>query len=333
MRHVFLAIDGGNSKTVAVVADAEGAILGAGRAGCGDIHGARAAGRPDDPESGLREVAAAARTALDAAGASGADVLGATFALAGADWPEDADLYRRELSHRLGLAVTPVVVNDCIGVLRAGTPDAVGVAIVVGTYAAIGGRNAAGAVHHHGFWPDALGARGLGAAALRAVHRAALELDPPTPLTARALAAFGAQTPDDLLHRFTRTDGLGAEAAARLAPAVLDEAAGGDPVAAAIVDQQVTQLVEAATVSARRLGLEQGYALVLGGGVLRHPSRLLVRAIGRRMPQTALTTAGDEPVVGALRLALDAAGARVDPVRLAATLPGLAFFAAEAVRG
>ena len=36
-----LAVDGGNTKTIAIVAALDGTILGAGRGGCGDIYNAR----------------------------------------------------------------------------------------------------------------------------------------------------------------------------------------------------------------------------------------------------------------------------------------------------
>ena len=37
-----LAVDGGNTKTIAMVATADGAILGAAHGGCGDIYNATA---------------------------------------------------------------------------------------------------------------------------------------------------------------------------------------------------------------------------------------------------------------------------------------------------
>src|SRR5205807_1808836 len=39
-----LAVDGGNTKTIALVASLDGTILGAGRGGCGDIYAAEATG-------------------------------------------------------------------------------------------------------------------------------------------------------------------------------------------------------------------------------------------------------------------------------------------------
>ena len=54
------------------------------------------------------------------------------------------------------------MVNDALGALRAGSPDWTGIAVVSGTYNAIGARHPDGRVFHLGFWPDGAGGRELG---------------------------------------------------------------------------------------------------------------------------------------------------------------------------
>ena len=51
MNGLLLGVDGGNTKTAAVVVDRGGAVLGAGGAGCGDIHNGAS------PEPALVEMA------------------------------------------------------------------------------------------------------------------------------------------------------------------------------------------------------------------------------------------------------------------------------------
>src|SRR4051812_30426564 len=127
MATLVLGVDGGNTKTVALVALENGTVVGAGQAGCADIHNA------PSPDDGLDEIAAACTRALEAAGASAADLAATAFSLAGADWPEDFELIRRGLEERLELGAEPVIVNDAIGAIRSGTDDGVGVAAVCGT--------------------------------------------------------------------------------------------------------------------------------------------------------------------------------------------------------
>ena len=108
MGTLLLGVDGGNTKTHALVTDGDGTVLGRGDAGTADIHNS-------EPEPALVEIVRACDEALAAAGASSSDLAASAFSLAGADWPEDFVLLREELTRRLGLLREPVIVNDGIG--------------------------------------------------------------------------------------------------------------------------------------------------------------------------------------------------------------------------
>jgi N-acetylglucosamine kinase-like BadF-type ATPase len=315
MRDLLLGVDGGNTKTIALVARADGTVVGLATAGCADIHNARS------PDHALDEVVRASSTALEAAEARSGDLAAAAFSLADADWPEDFELLRAGLAERLELAAEPLVVNDAIGAIRSGTADGVGVAAVCGTGGAIGARNRQGEVFHLGFWPDGTGAFTLGSEGLAAVWRAGIGVGPETSLTARALARWDCPDSISLLHAFTRIGGLDASPAARslFADAVLDEAAAGDPVAQGIVETAGTHLGDYARVCAARTGqLGSPFPLVLAGGVLRHPSALLRESILARVPDAEPVYPTVEPVAGAVLLAADDAGANPDLDRLRA---------------
>ncbi len=310
-----LGVDGGNTKTIAVVAAAGEGVLGVGRAGCGDIYGAAS------PAAALEEIAAAMAGALAAAGVSADALEAAAFSLAGADWPEDFALLERELPSRLGLAAVPLVVNDALGALRSGAPDWEGVAVVAGTFNAIGARRADGRLFHIGFWPDGAGGRDLARDGLRAVYRAALDLGPPTALLERALSLYGAADGVDLLHGFTRRGGLQAADQDRLAPVVLETAGDGDPVARSIVAAKGRILGEQARLCAARAGLPlEGTRVVLTGRVLQHPSPLLADAVMAELPGAVAVRHGAPPVLGAVLLAFDRAGRSADADALAAEL-------------
>ena len=322
MAGLLLGADGGNTKTIALVAARDGTILGAGRSGNSDLYNAPSV------DAALASIAAAAAEALATAGAAAADVEASCFSLAGADWAEDFELLRIELPARIGLSSEPLVVNDAVGAIRAGTPDGIGTAVVCGTYGVSSGRNAAGEVFHLGFWPDSCGARPLAREALSAVWRADLGYGPATSLTRRALGAFGVPDPVALLHELTRRGGPGFEAADRLAPAVLDEADAGDEVAAAIVANQGRILGDQTQACAERVGLAGGeFPVVLAGGVFRHPSRLLAEKLMQRMPGGRAVRTAHEPAVGALLFAFDRAGVKADEARLEATAPPAATYA------
>lgn len=326
---LLLGLDGGNTKTVAVIAKPDGTIVGAGRAGRSDIH------NTPDEAAALDEVRTAVKAALTDAGAAAEDLAIGAFSMAGADWPEDIDLLRRAMT-RFGYGRQILIVNDAIGALRAGTPDGIGVSVTCGTGIAVGARNHNDKIWYSGHWTVAFGGAELGQRALVAVYEAHLGLGPKTSLTDGILAFFEAASIEEVLHRSTArgTDQTWAEQA-RLAPILLDEAAAGDQVARAIVIEAGVRNADVAVVAARAVGLDCGpLRLVLGGGLMRHPSGLLESTICRRfkhvLPQAETIDDAPEPVIGAVLLAGDALPHPANPEmrdRLVATSPAAWLFA------
>jgi N-acetylglucosamine kinase-like BadF-type ATPase len=310
-----LAVDGGNTKTLAVVAGDDGRTLGLGRAGCADIYNA------PTPADALAEIARAAGAALEQAGIGADAIDSAAFSLAGADWPEDFTLLERELPERIGLRETPLVVNDSLGALRAGSPDWTGVAVVAGTYNAIGARHPDGRVFHLGFWPDGAGGRDIGRDGLRAVNRAAMGMGPATALTDLALEVYDATDPIALLYAFTRRGGLEEPDQDRFAPVVLDAADAGDAVAQALVAEKGRILGVQARATAAQLDLPlDGIRVVLTGGVFAHPTVRLADATLAELPGAVPVRDGLPPVAGALLLALDRVGVTIDAATVGAAL-------------
>lgn len=301
-----LAVDGGNTKTLAAIASSAGSVLGAARGGQTDIYGVGSV------EVAMAELFRLVDAALHRAGCSRRDLRVAVCSLAGADWPEDFDVLTARISAELP-DVDVLVVNDAIGALRAGAPEWVGIAVVAGTFNAVGARNAVGRTFHLGFWPDRTGAYDLSNEAMKAVVRAALGLGPQTELTAAAAELYGIDDGVELLHRFTRRDSPGRADLMRLVPVLFDVAECGDHVALTIIGDAGRVLGEEARVSAERVGLAlHATPVVLSGGVFRHPSKLLEVAIMDRLDGAVAIRSGIAPIVGVVQLALDRVGGRAD---------------------
>jgi N-acetylglucosamine kinase-like BadF-type ATPase len=325
---LVLGVDGGNTKTIAIVATSEGVVLGAGRAGPSDMYNAVS------ETAALNEVRAAVTRALDSAGVDASHLAIGAFSMAGADWPEDFT-FLNDTFRDFGFGRVTHVVNDAIGALRAGTPDGVGVAVVLGTGIAIGARNAQGDIWYTGHWPVATGGAELGNRGLQAVYEGHLGLGPTTSLEEGVLGFFGVATAEDALHRCTARGFTRSQLEqARLAPIILDYAARGDEVALSIVREAGARNARVALFAARTLGLEPSqFRLVLAGGVLRHPSGLLRRAIRdyvkTEIPGVTVVDDAPEPVVGAVLLAMDVgempSSCEVRD-RIVATLPGRELF-------
>ncbi len=321
---LVLGIDAGNTKTIALIADTSGRVLGWGRAGPSNIY-------VEAPRalSALENAVSAARAS---AGLNDTPLAAVTLSAAGADWPEDFQVLEAALG-RWQWAARAQVVNDAVGALRAGSLGGLGVAVVCGTSAGTAARSPAGRLWHSSYWQEPEGAEDLARQALRAVYRAELGIVPPTSLTARLLAHFGCPSVEALLHAFTARDRPAPADLGRLARLLLDEAGNGDAVSVQLVQRHGEALGDYALAAARQVGLEGHYLLVTSGGVMRHPSPLLRRSLLARVqlvhPQVTWQASRHEPVFGALLLALELAGQTVGPAqfcRLEETCPDEALF-------
>lgn len=321
----FLGVDGGGTKTLALIADADGRIVGAAR-------GPGSNWTEEDPSVPMTVIVDVTRSALAEAGVTGDRITLGVFALAGADWPEDHT--RREVILRqAGLARELRVKNDSFAGLRAGTREKYGVVVLAGTE-----RNAAviapdGREIALGFYATYGGAKTIAAEALDAVVRAEAGLGPPTALTSIALSTLGFDTVEAMFRaglggRIPEADRL------RLCPPVFAAAAVGDGVAGDILIKQAQALSGYAIALARRCGmLDLAFNVVLSGSVFKGVGPLLIetitREIARVAPRARVIRPAFEPVVGSLLLAYDAAGTDVTEALLAniaATLPGASFF-------
>ena len=325
---LVLGVDGGNTKTLALIAREDGEIIGTGRAGCGDIYGAIS------PSAAIAEIEGAVEAALIEAGIQANELTASVFSLAGADWPEDFRLLE-DAMRTCSYGQEIIVVNDALGALRAGSLDGIGVVVACGTGAAVGARGRDGRIWHSSFWQQVQGGDELSKGALQAVYRAELGIDPPTLLTEPILMACAVNTVEELLHQQTGRDLPRPKNLRHLVRPLFDAAQAGDAAARQIVIAHGQALGDYACVAARKVGLlQQDFPLVLTGGVLRHPSPLLREALVGRVREEAPGVhpiqSRFEPAAGAVLLALDVVQSDTDASlleRLASTLPGTAFFA------
>lgn len=332
-----LAVDGGNTKTIALVAALDGSIVGTGRGGSSDIYNSFSVDTQgiSNADSALTNIEYAVRQALQAAQVQPDELVSGVFNLAGADWPEDFALLQTAMQARhFGRVIQ--VQNDALGVLHSASPHNVGVSVVCGTGGAVGARGPDGHVWHASFWLTVGGSFDLSHRAFEAVIMAELGLGAPTILKRHVLDLFGLASVEEVLHLRTsrETKAEGNPRIDGLTPLLLDAADEGDEVARHVVREHGRKLGGFATVAARRVGVEHTpFTLVMSGGVLRHRSPMLADAIIERVrevsPDVQPTRSLYEPIIGVLFMALDIAGAKIDESireRLNATHPDAALF-------
>ena len=115
MSKLLLGLDGGGSKTLALLAGADGSVLGRGIAGASNYQNI-------GEIAAWAALGAAIAAAFADAGLEPSDVAAVGLGLAGVDRPEDRALFEGWAAERFGGA--PVVIaNDAELVLAAGTPD------------------------------------------------------------------------------------------------------------------------------------------------------------------------------------------------------------------
>ena len=303
MRELLLGLDGGGSKTLALLADAEGRVLGRGTAGSSNYQniGAQAA------QAALNQAIAAA---FADAGIAEGDPAATCLGLAGVDRPEDRELFDRWARERFG--GSPVMIaNDAELVLAAGTPEDWGVAVISGTGSIVYGRSPHGQMTRAGGWGHILGDEGsgyaIGVAALRAVMRAFDGRGATTTLTTHILAHWALASPPDLVGQVYREQPSTAEIAA-LAVLADQEAADGDAVARAILADAGHELALTVEAVVRRLGFSVGAPLpcaLAGGTIVRGQSvraAFLVAVADLGLWLEPITPVL-EPAQGAVRLA------------------------------
>src|SRR3954470_19415590 len=178
-----LGIDAGGTKTVCVLADANGGVVADARGPGANLH---AAGELA-VEKVLHEVMEAAigdRPIVPAAICLG---------IAGVDRDDEAQVVRA-MMRRIGYKSRVLVVNDALIALVAGARDDPAIVLIAGTGSIAYGRNGSGEAARAGGWGHMIGDEGsgywIGREALAAVMRGADGRGPITDLTGEILSRF-----------------------------------------------------------------------------------------------------------------------------------------------
>jgi N-acetylglucosamine kinase-like BadF-type ATPase len=285
---VLVGIDAGATKSVAIARTSAGDRLG------------RATGPGANPKRHGLDTAADRIAALAVEATSGFGAAALCFvAGAGIDRPEHARALEAALRAPGRLPHAQVIVaNDTLAVLRAATPDAVGLVVPVSTGGNVIGRAADGRVtdRGHGIFG---GGYVLGALAARAVRR-----DDPR-LSAELRAAVRAGDVGWRPDRPRRPEPEAADLGAAVARAARD----GDAFATRLVDRWCGRVTAAVREECERLDLPEDVRVIRYGGLADAVPWLGERidtAIREAAPHARLLPLTREPAEGAADLACDA---------------------------
>jgi N-acetylglucosamine kinase len=298
-----LGIDVGGTKTVCLLADEHGRVVGEGYGTGGNL----LAQGEETLERVLRDVVAQAidgrRLEIDAV----------CLGVAGVDREEETRTARAVVA-RVGYDSRVVVVNDAVIALVAGAGNAPALVIISGTGSIVYGRNAANVAARAGGWGHIIGDEGsgywIGREALTAVVRASDGRGPQTQLSAAVLDYFELDHVSGLAAIVYDRD-FPRRSVAAVGPLLQRTRDAGDAVAADILQRAAIELTRAAEAVATKLGLrDEKFRVVLAGGVFGVVPWLAAE-VGRRLvamaPRCDVRILDCEPAIGAVSLALDAA--------------------------
>ncbi|MDQ5847088.1 MAG: ATPase [Acidobacteriota bacterium] len=301
---VVVGVDGGGTKTQAVIIDMNLAVLGEGLAG------------PSNPlRVGIATAAAAVREAIDkaceAAEVRRTDIVAAEIGLAGARRKELSARMREALS---GLGISALtVVSDADIALYGATEGEPGVIVIAGTGSICCGINARRKMACAGGWGPIAGDEGGGSwiarRALRAIAHATDGRGPATSLSDAACGYFHVSDANDLstaIYSPTITN----ERLAGFGKHVIEAAKAKDRVARDILTEAGRELGLAAAAVIRNLKLEHDtFRVSYVGGVFRAAGELVLSGLREEVkkvaPHATFAPPRFSPVVAAARMALE----------------------------
>ena len=299
---IVVGVDGGGTKTRAVVADESGKAL-------ADVEGPPSAVKPGQAERSAQVIAETVTLALEAAEMSHVMPKVVCVGVAGVGRENERQalwqaLAAREIGEEILVhADATVALDDAFG-------DGPGVLLIAGTGSVAFGRGPTGTVGRCGGWGPSIGDEGSGAwigrRALSVVTAAADGREPETALTGAVLTAAQVNEVSELIvWASSATPAM----LGTLAPAVMSEAEAGDLRANALLSLAVEELMLHIRALARQLFMDEraSVPVALTGGLLKRGQPLRKR-LEQRMKSAvpgATVLSGDvDAARGAVRGAL-----------------------------
>ena len=301
-RELVVGVDGGGSKTRAVILDAEQHVLGEGGAG------------PSNPlRVGIANAAAAVREAVDKACSAAAikrdEISAVGVGLAGVRRKDIRTRMREALIATLGIKQIDLVTDGDIALYGA-TDGQPGIVVIAGTGSICCGVNVKGKRVCAGGWGPVVGDEGGGSwiarRALQAVAHAADERGPKTSLTAAACAYFQVGSPEDLstaIYAPTITN----ERIAGFGKQVIEVARSGDSVARGIMIEAGRELGRSTIAVIHKLHMEdERFQVSYVGGVFAAGELIMAplrEEIARVARKAFIAPPKTTPTIAAARMA------------------------------
>nr|WP_304216166.1 BadF/BadG/BcrA/BcrD ATPase family protein [Fredinandcohnia onubensis] len=297
----LLAVDGGGTKTLAVLVDANGKILGEGRAGATNYHVAGA----------IKVREALEKAILSAFKDAGIDpssvVKKAVFALAGIDTDNDEKEVSRVVKETVNCLPIKIerlqVENDCLSALLGSTQNKAGVLLIAGTGSIVFAHDGNNRIVRSGGWGHRFGDEGsgywIGKQAIESVLKMQDGRGEDTLLAKLVLEKFDFSKIEEL-YNWAYSDSYSVDDVGALATTVDEAYRLGDAVSKRILERAVEELLLLVHTAIKNAGIQQNeFDLILQGGVFHHNHYIKDQVRNRiqlSFPKVNLITTTEEPI-------------------------------------
>ena len=290
--NIYLGVDGGGTKTHAILFDERRNVIGEGYAGASNPLRVGV-------EPAIENIFQALTAASEAANESRGDIAAAVFGLAGVRRVDLRQRMRERLAQKLEIK-TVEVYTDAEIALFGTTLGKAGVVVIAGTGSICLGRNESGETAIAGGWGPIAGDEGGGAGiarrGLQAIAKASDGRGVLTKLSEAGTVYFRAATPENLLTAIYSPLMDNAKIAG-FAKLVVETARGNDPVALDILEEAGVELGTAAVAVIAKLNLNREKIPVGTVGSIFRAGALLTDTMLRTIRQTAPKAYLAQPVL------------------------------------
>lgn len=293
----ILGVDGGGTKTLALLGDMDGNVLARGMTGPSNYNAI-----------GFDAACSALENAIQIARKEHPGEISALcLGIAGAGRKEDVELFQTWAALTFSKTLIKIA-SDAEILLMAGAPPGPALALICGTGSIVYGRTINGELVRAGGWGYLFGDEGsgysIGVAALRAVMQAYDGRGPETILSDLILERYSLQTVPELIPAI-----YGREAPRLVIatlPDLVEQAAGqGDSMAIAILEGSALELARTIAVVYAKLGTSSASLVITGGTILHgvHLQKAFNHACETQRLAFTVVHYVAEPAECALRLA------------------------------
>ncbi len=305
----LLAVDGGGTKTLAVLVNANGTILGEGKAGATNYHVVGAIRVKDALEKAI--LAAFKDAGIDPSSV----VKKAVFALAGIDTVNDEKEVSRvvkETVNGLPIKIERLQVeNDCLAALLGSTQNNAGVLLIAGTGSIVFAHDGNNRIVRSGGWGHRFGDEGsgywIGKQAIESVLKMQDGRGEDTLLAELVLEKFDF-TKIEELYNWAYSDAYSVDDVGALATTVDVAFRMGDPVSQRILERAVEELLLLVYTVIENAGIHQNeFDLILQGGVFQHNHYIKNQVRNRvqlSFPKANMITTTEEPIQSIIKRGL-----------------------------